>query len=792
MKLRSHGERSDLLGHLQEVCLAATCLEEKIICACHDIGKATCQWQAYANGGFCGTSPHNHAATGGLLASLLIRLLNGDDAKTWAVVALHVGTAHHSYLGLSSHNKDEYCTIAGDIQAKEFFMDTKNGIHSLLPEVSGEFFQKAWEMYCTIAPLPLKAVAEFNQWVSLAEYDRLRAFLVARSILGRLCYQDHQSAAKQSGNSHLVNSWKNAFPEKVFIPRTPKVFPQSDKEIHRLRNELKRHFHQCLTTDSTFYFIDAPTGLGKTETMLSGAEILLKAGQYRRVIFSVPQVSIADQIYEEYFLDDDDKQIWNYIRQEKGLTETTGKTAEATNYDTPEFILETALQPFSQSYNVTTFNQVLLAMCHPLRTRCIRGIGLRDAIIIMDEFHKLPMTILPYFFRIARQYADLYNCKFIFGSATPLEAFDYLGLEDSIHMPRESTRPVYIAPAVNNRRLYSYLGALNINDVDERVQTFHDESDKSLLVVLNLVSQGTWPLLQSLHGKYDPWKQIEFLKSDDNSRAIVFLDGLVPPMLRREIVISCKEAMKRKPVTLITTQMVEVGVDLDFDHAFIDFQGLAATVQRGGRVGREGRDEPCSVEVFSLITTKDESSFNVLIKVQQKNDLRMAETGPFVGIAEKVTAFWRKENRFVNKWKDDVLSDLDLIDRLLSIQNKVFSKASSTELFQQFFSKAAGAGELGYNYLVAQHIAELFSSDYGTELLILKDVYERESLEWLVGKMESGNANDEERKQLNRFIVDHKIRVSNKSILESMGLNDAGVIGFLNDLKCMMAAPAIF
>ncbi len=784
MRLFSHGADSDLLEHLREVCIAAVNLEERIICACHDVGKATLAWQHYITGS-TSESPHHHAATGGLLASLLIRTCNRENACFWSLAALHSGAAHHSFLGLCSQHKDEYCAIAADSQAKAFFADPVEGIQSLLPEIPPEKFHDAWEKFYKLAPVAGKEAGEFNRWISLSSEERLRVFLAARSILGRMCYQDHLSAAKQSGNTLAMSSWQQTYPHNKFIPRSPKSFFNNGNTICRLRSELKSEFHKCLAVDSCFYFIDAPTGLGKTETMLSAAEILRDKHDLDRIVFSVPQVSIADQIYEEYFTGEDNVQIWNYIRQEK-------KTENIMPNDNlnPMFALDIAVQPFSESYNITTFNQVLLAMCHPHRTRCIKGIGLKDAIVIMDEFHKLPMTILPYFFRIAWEYATSCNCRFIFGSATPLEEFEYLGLARSGRISAAITGNIYKSQTVDGRRHYRNIGGLSIADLKQKIENFHSRcKNKSLLVVLNLVSKGTWPLLQEFNGGYNPWRQLEVLQRQDNSRITIFLDGLVPPMLRRQIITSCKNVMRQRPLTLITTQMIEVGVDLDFDHAMIDYQGIAATIQRGGRVGREGRKQPCDVEVFSLLTEQAKSSFEELCEVQIKNDNRMKD-GKFQDIAIKVQKFWRKETRFFEQWGEQILKDSDLIAGLLNIQNKIFSGAVSDGMFEHFFPEAMGSGELGVDFLSAQYIAELFVSEWGTELLILEDQIALERLTCMVQQFRSGMASAHELKTLKKFIIDRKITV-NDNMIDRLGLNSAGVIEHLDNLRCMIAAASV-
>ena len=692
MILLSHGKDSNLLEHLLEVSAAALNLEERVICACHDAAKATISWQSYIRDTQV-ESPHRHAASGGLLAALLLQRHNGDHAAFWTLVALHSGAAHHSVLGLCQQCKNEFCTVADDSQAAAFFQDRDNGIPALLPEFPLSHFRETWAEFRRMAPMPNPVVTEFNRRLEeVAGEERIRAFLASRSILGRMCFQDHLSAARQSGKKTEVENWQQAYPPNDFVARSPRYYPDSTQTIHRLRRELKTAFLNVMSVDSPFYFIDAPTGLGKTETMLSSAEQLLEQHGLSRIVFSVPQVAIADQIFADYFDVNDRAQIWNYLRQEKKAV----SDAPDDNL-TPEFAVDAAVQPFGESYNITTFNQVLLAMCHPHRNRCIRGIGLRDAVIIMDEFHKLPMTILPYFFRIAREYARLYRCRFIFGSATPLEECEYLGLAHAGRIPVSTTSAIYREPVIDDRRHYLSLGRLTRQLLLQHIIDFHSDSEQNLLVVLNLIAEGTWPLLRHFQSNYNPWQQLADLQGSGSSRLVVVLDGLVPPMLRRQLVIACREAMCRRPVTLITTQMVEVGVDLDFDHAIIDYQGLAATIQRGGRVGREGRDKPCIVEVFSLLTEAGKTSFEVLDQVQKESDIRFRDSR-FQDIADKEATFHRREFRFFEQWDSRIFRDSDLIAELLTIQRRVFGDQPSIIRPERFFCRRDGRRGIGNGF----------------------------------------------------------------------------------------------
>ena len=113
--------------------------------------------------------------------------------------------------------------------------------------------------------------------------------------------------------------------------------------------------------------------------------------------------------------------------------------------------------------------------------------------------------------------------------------------------------------------------------------------------------------------------------------------------------------MKHRPVTLISTQMIEVGVDLDFDAGLIDYQGLAATIQRGGRVGRNGRAEECEVGVFSLIDDTGKSTRTRLLEVREKYDSRL-KVAPFDQIYKVESRFLKLEETFFRTWEKTIHS----------------------------------------------------------------------------------------------------------------------------------------
>ncbi len=787
--MESHGPGTSLLEHLKEVSQGAKNSNERIILVTHDIGKATEHWQDYSQRGFTGESPHYHASAGSILASAIIALFDKNDNWFWSAVALHTNSAHHSYLSdlKGSFIREEISFLINSEKAYFFLTDCQEGIASLIPEIPVDFLSESWELLKgVVTSSPIYSHSFWGNLLSELErfnsHERLSVFQVSRRLLGKLCFYDHQSAKKQSGKLHgEIEPIDRFFPQSIIFEERPhRDFGKPTKKLNKFRNFLKDEFLKVIDENSLFYFIDAPTGMGKTETMLRGAENLVRQySDLNRIVYAVPQVSIADQIFEEYILETDG-QIWDYLRKETTRLNNGGEGSRIE--ETTGGLQETLFffnHPFSRSYNVTTFNQVILSIAHPHRYWSERSLGLSNAVIILDEFHKLPLVILPYFFRLARDYAERFYCRFILGSATPLANHPGLGLGQMAEIPKNLTEEIYKHAILNRRRIYKKAGDLNIKDVIKRIEAHRDEGEGSLLVVLNLVGKGTWLLRRYFKTTYDPWEELEQLETEE--RPVIFLDGLTPPLLRREIIKKTKIQLKKKSVVFITTQMVEVGVDLDFDRALIDFQGWASIIQRGGRVGREGRTEPSQVEVFSLNVDDEKSSFEILIDVRNEYDLRY-QAGIFDESCKVENRLNEREIRWFKQWGDCELTDEDIKRELLILQEKVFKKLPLEPIQEGFFNTGGYISDkLGFSFQNSQYVADLYNLEVGVEFVLFEDIMKWNELNCLIKSMRAGNLILA--KKVRKIISDRLIRTYNTEFIYQSQFIYVGTITDLDGLK---------
>lgn len=772
--LLSHGPGSNLLKHLEEVAADERDPYARIVFLCHDIGKATVPWQEYISKKT--KDRPSHAAAGGLLAAAILNILNAGSI--YVAAALHCNAAHHSFLShLDAALLKDVASIAGDRQAREFLLCRENGIASLLPGVcTDEILNKAWDLFVELA----NSLSDARKGLVdlLGQMDsamRLDAFLLARKWLGHLCFYDRLSARKQSRlQEGDIPAYGKIFGSKPFHKRPSRRLPSGGNRLFSLRSELREGFLRLVSnprSESPFYFIDAPTGMGKTETMLQGAEMLLERFGLERIVYAVPQVSIADQIFEEYFGNAVSAQIWNYKRREKSYEKGCNPSDEESNVS-DIFALQMESHPFSESYDVTTFNQVMLSMLHPDRVRCTRYRGLCNSVIIMDEFHKLPMKILPLFFSAAREFAKVENSIFIFGSATPFEQLEYWGIQEANSLNRAETSKLYSDEIVNNRREYVTLGNLTIDELIESIDERHEKRPtENLLVVVNLVALGSWPLRKHFCGGYNPWRDAGV--TTGNGRKLFVLDGLTPPALRRDIVLICKEQMRQGGVTLVSTQMVEVGVDLDFDAALIDYQGLASIIQRGGRVGREGRKDESGhaktyeVSVFSLIVKDGDTSFDRLLRAYTESSISREILNE-----STINRFTDEEKKFFKRWMatKSRFKDQDLTEKLRDIQKKVFRNKETSNLWEDFFQNEQIRSNLGLCFENAQFLADLGGADYGVDIVVLPDISNANHLVALYNKINYSKSSSDERKEFRKILSDYSVSL-NPSLKDELMIN---------------------
>ncbi|MEQ9716527.1 MAG: CRISPR-associated helicase Cas3' [Candidatus Asgardarchaeum sp.] len=230
---------------------------------------------------------------------------------------------------------------------------------------------------------------------------------------------------------------------------------------------------------------------------------------------------------------------------------------------------------------VTTFVQFLHTVIGFKNKFLKKYHNIAGSVILLDEVQNIPIEYWDIVEKIIKLLATHFGCYFILLTATKpliLKEKDAVELvEDSQNYFKKLNR-VVIKSDINNRR-----------SIDEFVEWLKDNynSKKSYLIVANTIRSS---------------KEIyEKIKSYNLNNCLFYLSTSIVPKQRAARIKAVKNLLNsgNKPI-LVSTQVVEAGVDLDFDTVIRDVGPVDSIIQIAGRCNREYNKTQREAYIFSL------------------------------------------------------------------------------------------------------------------------------------------------------------------------------------------------
>lgn len=351
-----------------------------------------------------------------------------------------------------------------------------------------------------------------------------------------------------------------------------------DTKINQLRNEAYREVKEKIV-DLTrkIYSINLPTGFGKTLTGFSFALKLInelkKNGINPRIIYSLPFLSIIEQNYQvlEKVLEINSiTPTSEVILKHHHLADIFYKTNE--NEYNPEEA-EILIEGWNSEIIITTFVQLFHTLFSNKNSSLRKFHRLANVIIILDEIQAIPIKYWNLIKIMLMLFAEKFNAYIILMTATePLifnkneifrltDSFKYYNQIDRIELISEVNHPIKI---------------------EQLIDEVSKNQECSKLFIFNTIS--------SAKKFYELIKNIPLPKT--------FLSTHIVPAERQKRI---EEIRKGKYRLVVSTQLVEAGVDIDFDIVYRDIAPLDSIIQSAGRCNRNAGDKKGIIKVFTLI-----------------------------------------------------------------------------------------------------------------------------------------------------------------------------------------------
>jgi len=330
-----------------------------------------------------------------------------------------------------------------------------------------------------------------------------------------------------------------------------------------LVNEKRREVLDDCTTAAEqppgLFSLTVPTGGGKTLSSLAFALNHAVRNRMQRVIYVIPYTSIIEQNAAVFR---------KVLGAESVLEHHTGflpaKDTPTDETNTWEFAVENWDAPLIVTTNVQFFETLFSARAG----KCRKLHNIANSVVILDEAQMLPSKLLRPSLEALKELARRYLTTIVLCTATQpaIHKSDEFtgGLEDVREIARDP------------RGLQIALERVTVEQIGKR-------TDREIADRMSRCDQ----VLTITNSRRQSRKIFELLTEE---KVAFHLSGLMYPAHRTRQIERIRERLdKKQACRVVSTQLVEAGVDLDFPVVFRALSGLDSLAQAAGRCNREGK-----------------------------------------------------------------------------------------------------------------------------------------------------------------------------------------------------------
>ncbi|MBC2398820.1 CRISPR-associated helicase Cas3' [Clostridium tetanomorphum] len=365
------------------------------------------------------------------------------------------------------------------------------------------------------------------------------------------------------------------------------------KDINILRNEM---FLDAETTleknlESNIFYLEAPTGSGKSNVATNLSFKLLQEDKTKNKIFYVyPFNTLVEQninTLEKVFEKEDN--ILNKIAVINSIEPIKVDKEISKNEDMNlEYYKKALLNREFLNYPMilTTHVTIFKYLFGTAKEELFPLHQLANSVVVLDEIQSYKNLIWGEIITFLSCYAKLLNIKIIIMSAT-LPNLDKLSISKADTIKLIQNREKYFENPIFKNRVkvdYSLLESENItDDLYEHVKK-QSYSDKKIL--LEFISKNSaYNFYNKLKEDEEIFCDVELMSGDDN-------------IGERDRII--KKVKSINSIILVATQVVEAGVDIDMDIGYKNISMLDSEEQFLGRINRSCKKDECTVYFFKV------------------------------------------------------------------------------------------------------------------------------------------------------------------------------------------------
>jgi len=414
------------------------------------------------------------------------------------------------------------------------------------------------------AGLPLPTFAD---WFAVALFARMIfSCLTDADALATEGYSDPEQAALRGGQPDLPT-----LAAALRMHLAGKAAGAVPSDVNRIRAEVLERCRSAAALPPGLFSLAVPTGGGKTLSSLSFALEHAQRHGLRRVIYVIPYLSIIEQTAETFRRDAFAGLPGAVLEHHSAYAPPGGfkdQDEEGIGPDRHKLASENWDSPVTVTTAVQFFESFFAA--RPSRCRKLHNVA--RSVIVLDEAQLLPLPHLRPCLALLDALARDYGCTILLSTATqpaldkdrPL-AFGLTGIRPI--MPEDG------APALHKameRVTVEHAGLLD----DEALAGRMEDATQALCV------------LDTRGHAADLYRALQ----DRKAEGLYHLSAAMCAEHRSTVLAAVRaDLAEGRPCRVVSTQLIEAGVDVDFPLVLRAMAGLDSIIQSAGRCNREGR-----------------------------------------------------------------------------------------------------------------------------------------------------------------------------------------------------------
>ena len=357
-----------------------------------------------------------------------------------------------------------------------------------------------------------------------------------------------------------------------FTREMKKLQKNSDKtSLQKIRHSILNECYSAAERKPGLFSLTVPTGGGKTLSSLAFALKHAQIYKKKRIIYAIPFTSIIEQ----------NADVFRKFVGEDAVLEHHSSLDVAPEKENSQSRL--AAENWNAPLIVTTNVQLFESLHASRSSRCRKLHNIVNSIIILDEAQQIPRDFHAPITQVMQQLTDHFGVTWVLCTATqPVLTHTKNNFGQTLLKGLKNVREIVSDPDV---LAIEKLKRVNIQlpKIDDPKLSWQELSEK-------LATEDC--VLAIVNTRLQARTLFELLPDDGNN---LHLSAHMCAQHRTEVISEIKERLnegregKKRPLRVISTQLIEAGVDVDFPVVYRAMAGLDSIAQSAGRCNREGK-----------------------------------------------------------------------------------------------------------------------------------------------------------------------------------------------------------